>query len=82
MSPRRLLLLGAVLTALGLSLAMTVPRAGAEGHQRDTTQELAGGIVLLFGWAALGWGIHRFGRASSVSFGGSATAPPKPPSRD
>jgi hypothetical protein len=61
---RRLLALGALLTVLGLGIAMTSPVAGAEGSERTQTQTLAGGMILLVGWAVLGWGIHRFGRES------------------
>jgi hypothetical protein len=62
--PRTLLGLGALLTVLGLAIAATSPIVGAEGSERTAAQQLAGGIVVLAGWALLAWGIHRFGRES------------------
>ena len=62
MSPRRLLLAGAALTALGLAIAMTVPTVGAAGHDQAGQRQLIGGIAVLLGWATLAWGIHRYGR--------------------
>jgi hypothetical protein len=62
--PRSLLALGALLTVLGLAVAATSPVVGAEGSERTPTQQLAGGAVVLVGWALLAWGIHRFGRES------------------
>jgi hypothetical protein len=61
-SPRHLLFVGTVLTALGLAVAMTSPHAGAAGYAHSKSQQILGGIVVLFGWATLAWGIHRFGR--------------------
>lgn len=62
MSARRLLTLGAVLTALGIAIAATAPVLGTPGAERTRAQEFLGGIVLVAGWALLAWGIHRFGR--------------------
>jgi hypothetical protein len=62
---RRLLLAGALLTALGLALAMTVPAVGAPGHEQAGARQLTGGIAVLLGWATLAWGIHRFGRGGA-----------------
>jgi hypothetical protein len=61
-SARRLLYLGAALTALGIAIAATAPVFGTPGAERTRTQDYLGGIVLLAGWALLAWGIHRFGR--------------------
>ena len=63
LSPRRLLLCGSVLTTLGLVIAMTRPFMGTARHDRPTSQEIVGGVIVLVGWATLSWGIHRFGRA-------------------
>lgn len=62
MSARRLLSLGAVLTALGLAIAATAPVLGTPGAERTRAQEFLGGIMLVAGWLLLAWGIHRFGR--------------------
>jgi hypothetical protein len=35
---------------------------GTVGAEREHAQQIAGGIVVLLGWAALALGIHRFGR--------------------
>jgi len=63
-SPRRLLLSGAVLTALGLAIATTAPVLGTPGADHTRTQQGLGGVIVLIGWAALAWGIHRFGRSA------------------
>ncbi len=60
--PRRLLVAGAGLTALGIAVAGTAPILGTEGSSRTHAQQLAGGVVLLAGWVVLALGIHRFGR--------------------
>jgi hypothetical protein len=62
-SPRRIVLLGALLTVLGLAVAATAPIVGTGGAEHARTQQVIGGVVLLLGWAALAWGVHRFGRA-------------------
>jgi hypothetical protein len=64
---RRWLLVGAVLTVVGLALAATAPIAGTDGAERARTQQVAGGVAVLLGWAALAWGIHRFGRMADVT---------------
>ena len=63
MSPTRLLASGILATALGIAVAATAPVLGTPGSDRTRTQELAGGVVVVLGWALLAWGIHRFGRA-------------------
>ena len=63
MSPRRLLLAGALVSALGIAIAATAPVLGTPGSDRTRTQEALGGLVVLLGWAALAWAIHRYGRA-------------------
>jgi hypothetical protein len=60
--PRRRLLAGAGLTALGIAIAGTAPVLGTEGASRTVTQQGVGGVVVLVGWAVLAWGIHSFGR--------------------
>ena len=61
-TPRRLLAAGAGMTALGIAIAGTAPVLGTEGSSRTPAQQLVGGVLVLIGWAALGWGIHAFGR--------------------
>jgi hypothetical protein len=61
---RRLLALGAMFTVLGLAIGAASPVAGAEGSEHAHAQQRVGGVVVLVGWAALAWGIHRFGRES------------------
>jgi hypothetical protein len=63
-SSRRLLLAGGLLTALGLAVAGTAPVLGTEGSDHTQGRQAAAGVVVLVGWAALAWGIHRFGRES------------------
>lgn len=62
MSARRLLGAGAIVTVLGIAIAGTAPVLGTGADDWARTQQAAGGITVLLGWAALGWGIHRFGR--------------------
>ncbi len=63
MTPRRWLGVGAALTMVGLAVAATAPIPGTGGSERARPQQGAGGAAVLLGWVALGWGIHRFGRA-------------------
>jgi len=60
--PRRLVGVGAVVTLLGVGVAAMAPVAGATAPGAIGAQQTAGGVVLLAGWALLGWGIHRLGR--------------------
>jgi hypothetical protein len=62
-TPRRWLAVGAALTVAGLALAATAPVSGTSGSERARPQQVVGGAASLLGWLALGWGIHRFGRA-------------------
>ena len=62
MTPRRWLAAGAILTIVGLAVTTTAPMLGTVGAEREHAQQIAGGIVVLLGWAALALGIHRFGR--------------------
>jgi hypothetical protein len=62
--PRTLLGVGAFVTVVGLAIAATSPVLGTAGSARTSVQQLAGGIIVLLGWALLAWGIHRFGRES------------------
>ena len=62
LSPRALLLLGAVATTAGLVAAAATPVIGTPGAESAGFRQFVGGIFVLVGWAALAWGIHRFGR--------------------
>jgi hypothetical protein len=62
--PRRLIMLGAALTAIGLAVAGIAPVAGTAPVEQVQSQELVGGLVLLAGWLLLAVGIHRLGRGS------------------
>jgi hypothetical protein len=59
---RRLLLGGALATAVGLAIAATSPVVGAGDLGRIHAQQSAGGALVVAGWALLAWGVHRFGR--------------------
>jgi hypothetical protein len=61
-TPRRLLAAGALVTVVGVAVAGTAPVLGLGGDDRARTQQTAGGVAVLLGWALLGWGMHRFGR--------------------
>jgi hypothetical protein len=61
---RTLLVVGACLTVIGLAIAATSPVLGTAESARTGAQQLAGGIVVLLGWASFAWGIHRYGRES------------------
>jgi hypothetical protein len=62
MRSRTLVTAGAVLTALGLAMAALLPVARADDSDRVLLWQRAGGVIVFVGWAALAWGIHRFGR--------------------
>ena len=62
MTPRRLLAAGALATVAGITIAATAPVVGTAPGDRVQTQQTAGGVVVLAGWALLAWGIHRLGR--------------------
>jgi uncharacterized membrane protein YidH (DUF202 family) len=59
---RRLIATGSALTALGLAIAGMAPVVGTAAEGPIRVQQSIGGWVVLFGWAVLAWGIHRFGR--------------------
>jgi hypothetical protein len=61
-TPRQLLAAGAIVTVLGIGIAGMAPILGTEGSSRTSAQQVAGGVVVVLGWALLAWGIHRFGR--------------------
>jgi hypothetical protein len=61
-TPRRLVVAGAVFTVLGIAVAGTAPVVGTGSDDRAHTQQTAGGVAVLAGWALLAWGIHRLGR--------------------
>jgi uncharacterized membrane protein YidH (DUF202 family) len=60
-TPRRWLAAGAVLTVIGLTVTTTAPMQGTSVAEHEA-QQIAAGIVVVLGWAALALGIHRFGR--------------------
>ena len=60
--PRLLILAGALVTVSGLAVAATAPIVGTGAAARIETQQNAGGLLVLAGWALLALGIHRFGR--------------------
>ncbi len=62
MTPRQLVAAGAVATVVGIAVAATAPVVGTAAVARVELQQTIGGVVVLLGWAALGWGIHRIGR--------------------
>jgi hypothetical protein len=61
--PRGFLLVGTLLTTLGLALAGATPalRGGGPG----SGQPVVAGVIVLLGWGALVWGIHSFGRSTA-----------------
>jgi hypothetical protein len=61
---RTLLVVGALVTVVGLAIAAIAPIAGTAGSDRTVAQQRVGGVVVLVGWLVLAWGIHRFGRES------------------
>jgi len=61
--PGRLIVVGALVTALGLAIAATAPIFATAPIDRIQHQQTAGGFVVLFGWVALAWGTHKFGRS-------------------
>jgi hypothetical protein len=61
-APRRIVLGGALVTVAGLIIAATAPLVGVGATERIRTQQGAGGVLVLVGWAILAYGIHRFGR--------------------
>jgi hypothetical protein len=62
---RRMLVSGALATALGVAITATAPVLGTPGAERTRPQELVGGLIVLAGWAMLAWGIHSFGRSDT-----------------
>ena len=61
-SPRRLILVGALVTASGLGVAATAPVVGTRPADSIVAQQRAGGLLVIAGWAILALGIHKFGR--------------------
>jgi sensor domain CHASE-containing protein len=62
MQPRQSIAAGAVVTVVGIAIAATAPILGTEGSSRTHGQQIAGGVVVVLGWALLAWSIHAFGR--------------------
>jgi hypothetical protein len=60
--PRRLILVGALVTASGLGVAATAPVVGTRSPDAIVIQQRVGGLIVLAGWAILALGIHKFGR--------------------
>ena len=54
--------LGALVTVSGLAVAATAPIVGTGVAERIESQQRAGGLLVVAGWALLAFGIHRFGR--------------------
>jgi len=71
LQPRRLLGAGVIVTAIGLAVAGTAPVTGTPGSTRTPTQQRAGGVVVVIGWALLAWGVHAFGRQRDEGGGAS-----------
>jgi hypothetical protein len=63
-TPRRLVVVGAIVTLLGCAVAAMAPVVGTGVTERIQAQQAAGGVGVLVGWALLAWGIHRLGRES------------------
>jgi hypothetical protein len=59
----RVVVAGALTTALGLAVAATAPIFGTAPIDRIERQQTAGGLVIVLGWVILAWGIHRYGRS-------------------
>jgi len=62
-TPPRLVVAGAFVTAVGLAVAATAPIVGTAPLDRIQGQQSAGGVVVIVGWVLLAWGIHRLGRS-------------------
>jgi hypothetical protein len=62
---RRLVFAGALVSVVGLAVAATSPIVGTGDLGRIHGQQTAGGVLVVAGWALLGWGVHRFGREPS-----------------
>jgi hypothetical protein len=60
--PRVLVVAGAIITAVGLVVVGIAPVVGTAPAERLQRQQVVGGVIVLLGWAALAWGIHRLGR--------------------
>jgi hypothetical protein len=56
---------GALATIAGIAVAGTAPIFGTGADDRAHTQQTAGGITVLAGWALLAWAIHKLGRERS-----------------
>jgi hypothetical protein len=64
--PRRIILAGACVAVAGLAIAGTAPIVGVGAADRIREQQSIGGVLVLAGWVALAWGIHRFGRETDT----------------
>jgi hypothetical protein len=73
-----LLLGGALLTVVGLTLAGTAPILGTQGALRTRSQQHIGGAFVVVGWVVLGASIHAIGRAS-IDEGGALRPPSSSP---
>ena len=61
-SPARWIVIGTVLTAIGLVVSSLAPVVGTAGADRTRTQQTVGGILVVAGWLTLGGSIHVLGR--------------------
>jgi hypothetical protein len=62
MKSRTLVAAGAILTAVGLATVALLPIGRVDDSDRVLFWQRVGGVLVFVGWAALAWGIHRFGR--------------------
>ena len=65
MTAKVVLAIGALFTTIGLAVASTTPIVGSGSDAMIHGQPLAGGVLVVFGWVLLAWGIHRMGRQPS-----------------
>ena len=77
-----LLLAGALLTVVGLTLAGTAPILGTRGALRTRSQQHIGGTFVVVGWVLLGVSIHAIGRGLIIDEGGASRPPSSSPDEE